>query len=167
MVDPMKVDVPKLRASVKRLSKTHKDRRKTSDLVATIRPLLPEIERLREDKDKDKVTWAVIAAGLAEQGVVEGKEGKPLTEKRLTSVISKIKSQNAGRAAREAKRLLRGDVSIVVERHGAHQTASRSLARLAPELTRAPPSDRDNPPISEAEILSEQRQKQQHLFKKD
>jgi hypothetical protein len=162
----MKVDVPKLRASVKRLAKTGKDRRNSSNLMATIRPLVSEIERLRGDQD-NKVTWAVIAAGLAEQGVVEGNERRPLTEKRLTSVISKIKAQDAGRAAREAKRRLRDDAPLVVDRNDGRQSAPRPSARLAPELTQPPRSDRDDLPISEDEILRELREKQQHLFKKD
>ena len=45
----MKVDVSKLRASVKRLAVSRPDGRKSSDLMATIRSLMPVIEQFRVD----------------------------------------------------------------------------------------------------------------------
>ena len=159
----MKVDVSKLRASVKRLAEGRRDGRKSSDLMATIRPLMPAIERFRADD----VPWAVIAASLAEQGVVEG-DSRPLSEKRLTSVVSKLKEQEAKRNARMQARALRGDLATAPNRRRPPSSmAGTSQPRLAPELTTVRVDAETRPPISEAEILREKRDKHQHLFKKD
>ena len=159
----MKVDVAKLRASVKRLAEGRPDRRKSSDLMATVRPLMGVIDQLRADV----VPWAVIAASLAEQGVVEG-DGRPLTDKRLTSVVSKLKAQAEKRAARMQARGLRSDLAQAPNmRSPASSTAGSATAQLAPELTAVRVETETCPPISEAEILREQRDKHQHLFKKD
>jgi len=159
----MKVDAAKLRASVKRLAEGRPDRRKSSDLMATVRRLMPVIDQLRADE----VPWAVIAASLAEQGVVEG-DGRPLTDKRLTSVVSKLKEQAAKRDARMQARTQRVDLAKAPNgRNPPSSTAGSSTARLAPELTVVRVDADTRAPISEAEILREKRDKHQHLFKKD
>ncbi len=159
----MKVDVPKMRKAAKRLAEGRPDRRKSSDLMATVRPLMAVIRQLRDDK----VRWAVIAASLAEQGVVEG-GGRPLSQRRLTSAFSKLEAQAAKQAARMEARGRRGDLAGVssAETNAAWVRKGASV-RLAPELTNPRRDADERPPISEAEILREQRQKQQHLFKKD
>lgn len=159
----MKVDVTRMRAAAKRLAESRPDRRKTSDLMATVRPLMAVIRQLRADG----IPWRVIAASLAEQGVVEG-GGRPMSEKRLTSVCSKLEAQAAKNAARLHARARRTDLPGIF-RAESHAASNRkgALARLAPELTGSHRDADESPPISEAEILRAQRQKQQHLFKKD
>ena len=121
----MKVDPEKLRKSVSRLANGRPDRRKTTNLMATVRPLLPVIEELRAPPPK---AWAVIAAALAEQGVTE-KGGKPLTERRLTSVYCKLKAQGEKHTARLEERARRSDIPDI-----AHSKAINFADRLLSHL---------------------------------
>src|SRR5208283_4147081 len=100
-----------------------------------------------------------------EQGVQQG-GGRPLTEKRLTSAFAKLQAQAERSAARMEARARRGDLSVPANMGNDATSVPRGAsARLAPELTGQHRHAVEVPPISEAEILREQRQRQQHLFK--
>lgn len=152
---------------MKRLAKGGETAR-PAGTTAIIRDLLPEIERMRSE---DKASWQVIAAALANQGVTEGVDKKPISALRLTSIVTKLraraKAEAEGRKGREGRADVAGQAAAPASSEAAPTAAKRSRAQLAPELTQPPPQDGDEPPLSEADIRDAQRAKRAHLFKKD
>jgi hypothetical protein len=107
----MPLDQKQLRADAKRL---HRARSSTSGkgitgTTSAIRAALPAIRDLREGG----VAWAAIAEALAEQGVVQGKDRIPLTERRLTALVSQIEAQD--RRKLESRALPRSDTTPLQE----------------------------------------------------
>ncbi|XUJ36332.1 hypothetical protein ACQ5SK_15705 [Bradyrhizobium japonicum] len=99
----MTLDIKRLRADASRLQNERsksRSSRETTGTTRAIRAALPEIYKLREDK----VQWSAIAAALAAQGVVQGKDQTPLTTNRLTALVRQIELQNEKRAAKTARK---------------------------------------------------------------
>ena len=168
----MPLDVAALRKAVKRLMAVHAkrpDARRTTGASALIRAALPEIRRLR---DVEKMPWAVIAAALGEQGVTQGRDGRPITEDRLIALVLQIEAQIARAAAGSMGRAERIDLAVAPP--GTVESPSRppppppaARPRLAPELQARATAVSDDQPLSEAEIRRLQVEKHSHLFKKD
>jgi len=123
------------------------------------------------------LTWDAVAAGLTAQGFTTA-DGRPVTGRNLTGIISSVRRQAAHRTAAEAKRANRPDRPSWVIPTEIHRppvpSAFPAASRLAPEL-RPGNNPRDagltgSPeaaPLSEAEIRQLQIDKHRHLFKKD
>lgn len=97
----MTLDPKQLRADAKRL---HKARSSTSGRSVTgatsaIRAALPAIRELRDSG----VAWSAIAEALAQQGVVQGKDRLPITERRLTALVSHIEALDQRRLKSKAQ----------------------------------------------------------------
>jgi hypothetical protein len=99
----MTLDLKRLRTDGSRL-KTERSKsrsgRETTGTTKAIRAALPTIYKLREDG----VQWSDIAAALAAQGIVQGKDRVALTTNRLTALVRQIEQQNEKRAAKAAKK---------------------------------------------------------------
>ncbi len=160
----MTIDRSKLRADVKRLTKGGETLR-SAQVTAAIRDLLPEIERMRAE---DKTSWRIIAEALASQGLTEGSDKKPLSERRLTSIVTKLRARKKAEVGELKVRAGRGDVAPPAEAATkAAPPAKKPKARLAPELAPQPPAPDDEPLLSEDDIIEAQRAKHAHLFRKD
>lgn len=99
----MTLDLKRLSNDGSRLkTKRSKSRsgRETTGTTKAIRMALPTIYKLR----KDGVQWSDIAAALAAQGIVQGKDRIPLTTNRLTALVRQIEQQNEKRAAKAVKK---------------------------------------------------------------
>ena len=57
--------------------------------------------------------WSVIAAALSAQGVVQGKDRRPLTAKRLTAIVRQLEQQAERRRAKTSKKI----ASLVASRN--------------------------------------------------
>lgn len=158
----MTIDRSKLRNDVKRLSKGEGALRRPT-ITAEIRDLLPEIERLRSE---DRAPWKVIAQALAEQGVTEGAGQRPLSERRLTSIVTKLKAKKMARAVDARDRGARVDVAKDAT-SGPSLLADKTKPRLAIALTAPSEDASEELPLSENEIRRMQREKHAHLIKKD
>lgn len=99
----MTLDLKRLRTDSSKL-KTERLKsgsgRETTGTTKAIRTALPTIYRLREEG----VQWSDIAAALAAQGVVQGKDRVALTTNRLTALVRQIEQQNEKRAAKAASK---------------------------------------------------------------
>lgn len=169
----MSFDLTALRRAVKRHRADHEarpDGRKTTGATTLIRAALPEIRRLR---DVEGQPWAVIAAALGEQGVHEGREGRPISADRLIALVRHIEARIERDAAKQAEKAGRRDLTPAspsppqppVRPSAADGSPNRP--RLAPELQPRPEPVPEDEPLSEAEILKLQAEKHRHLFKKD
>lgn len=99
----MTLDLKRLRADAARLQATQSKSvasRETTGTTKAIRAALPEIYKLRDQG----VQWSVIAAALAAQGVVQGKDRTQLTTNRLTALVRQIELQAEKRLAKKAKK---------------------------------------------------------------
>ncbi len=122
------------------------------------------------------LTWDAVAAGLTAQGFTTA-NGKPITGRNLTGVISSVRRQAAAREARAAARAARPDRPEPPRALNDRPSPTAPSSRLAPELSRDPPgpaSQREAPapagpeiPLSEAEIHRLQAERHSHLFRKD
>jgi hypothetical protein len=95
----MPLDIKKFRRDAKQLhakGQSREDRRETTGATKAIRTALPDIYAMR----KEGMQWSVIAAALALQGVVEGKDRIPLTTNGLTARVSQIEQQERKLAAK-------------------------------------------------------------------
>lgn len=92
----MAIDPNKLQRDAKSLHKT-RQRHHGDGTMSAIRTALPAIYRLR----KKGVLWREIAAALAKQGVTQGKgkDRKPITVHRLTSLVTQIERGAANERA--------------------------------------------------------------------
>jgi len=166
----MSLDLTALRRAVRRHRSAHEarpDRRKTTGATALIRAALPEIRRLR---DVEGQPWAVIAAALGEQGVHEGREGRPIGADRLIALVRHIEARIEREAAKRAGKTAHSDLAPPV---GLPRSAPRSPAppgpvtqlRLAAELQPGPAAAVENEPLSEDAIRRENLDRLQHLLK--
>lgn len=99
----MTLDLKRLHADASRLqAERSKSRssRETTGATKAIRAALPAIYKLREDG----VQWSTIAAALAAQGIVQGKDRIPLTTNRLTALVRQIELQKEKRFAKSPKK---------------------------------------------------------------
>ncbi|APX85910.1 hypothetical protein BV511_15075 [Methylorubrum extorquens] len=170
----MTLNFATLRKAVKRLKAVQDQRpdgRRTTGATALIRAALPEIRRLR---DVDGQPWAVIAAALGEQGVRQGREGKPITADRLIALVLQIEAQiaraDAGIVGRGTRIDLAGSPSGEIRPTPPSDPApgpAPGRLRLSPDLQARPTPLHDDHPLSEAEIRQLQVDKHSHLFKKD
>lgn len=100
----MTLNLKRLREDAKKLKTAHsktRSSRETTGTTKAVRAALPEIYRLRDDG----VQWAVIAAALAAQGVVQGRDRQPLTTNRLTALVRQIEVQAEKRRVRQSAKL--------------------------------------------------------------
>jgi hypothetical protein len=74
--------------------------------TAIIEPILPLIRELREQN----FSWAAIASALANQGVVQGGDRRPITARRLTALISAINKREQRRKTHMSDRAKRRDL---------------------------------------------------------
>jgi hypothetical protein len=147
-----------VRASAHRLQKAQREARagrETTGVTAVVRALRSEIERLRFER----VTWANIAAALAEHGLVQGGESLPLTATRLTAIYSQVCAQEQRRKEKEQKRHGRQDVAAIRDR--------APLLTLASELTRSAGSSSPLQFETEEQIREQQLKSLRNLMKKD
>ncbi len=115
------------------------------------------------------LTWDAVAAGLTAQGYTTA-NGRPVTGRNLTGIISSVRRQAAARAAKAMARAAHSDRPDPAPRDDAQTASASRSSRLAPELR----AERDVPaaadtdaPLTEAEIRRLQIEKHSHLFKKD
>lgn len=173
----MPLDLAALRKAAKRLNTAHAERpdaRRTTGASALIRAALPEIRRLR---DEEGMPWAVIAEALGEQGVRQGREGKPITADRLIALVRQIEAQLARAEASLVARAERVDLSgppsvptpepMVASSSAPPPSSKAGRPRLSPELQARPMPISNDRPMTEAEIRQHQVDKHSHLFKKD
>lgn len=146
-------DAAKLQVERSKLRST----RETTGTTKAIRAALPHIYGLREDG----VQWAVIAAALAAQGIVQGKARIPLTTNRLTALVRQIELQNQKRAAKTG--VVRQAKEIAMQNHALSvpPVFKTKAGAIVGEEAR-PPRHRRNQPTSQAtdsqEAWSEQAQ---------
>lgn len=114
------------------------------------------------------LTWNAVAAGLTAQGFTTA-DGRPITGRNLTGVISSIRRQAATRAVKTAARAARSDQPGLVPTPVAQAGLASRSSRLAPEFRpdRAEPAPAAEDPLTEVEIRRLQAEKHSHLFKKD
>jgi len=154
----MTLDLKRLRTDASRLqTERSKSRssRETTGTTKAIRTALPEIYKLR----KDGVQWSAIAAALAAQGIVQGKDGVPLTTNRLTALVRQIELQNEKRAAKAPKK-------------GAGASSKKFAMQnqrlsLSPELGAETRAVEGRPPQSEDEIRRLAFERVQRMTEKD
>ncbi|MGY3602752.1 MULTISPECIES: hypothetical protein [unclassified Bradyrhizobium] len=154
----MTLDLRRLRTDASRLqTERSKSRssRETTGTTRAIRAALPEIYKLRDDG----VQWSAIAAALAAQGIVQGRDRIPLTTNRLTALIRQIEVQNERRAARPAKKGAGTKPKKIAMQN-------RSLS-LSPELRAETQAVDDRPPQSEDEIRRLAFERVQRMTEKD
>jgi hypothetical protein len=72
-------------------------------IIETVLPLIRELHA-------KKFSWAAIAAALANQGVVQGGDRRPITARRLTALISAINKRERRREVRLLGRAKRRDL---------------------------------------------------------
>jgi hypothetical protein len=155
----MKIDLKRLRTDVKQL----KARRTDSPLGKTktgateaIRAHFDELELMHRDGS----SWNEIAAGLASQGVTQGK-GQPLTGRRLTALMHNIRAR-ARKLKGQGPQLGKSKADAPQRR----PSGSTNTLVLSPEMT----SRRDDPqpehPISEEEIRRSELVKHAHLLRR-
>jgi hypothetical protein len=131
----MTLDLKRLRAdaaNLKTARSTSGSSRETTGTTKAIRAALPEIYKLR---DQD-VQWADIAAALAAQGVVQGKDRTPLTTNRLTALVRQIELQTEKRQAKKLKTtppIARSSKSALQTRHLSLSSDLKADTRAADE----------------------------------
>ena len=109
--------------------------RETTGTTKAIREALPEIYRLREKG----MLWSVIAAALSAQGVVQGKDRRPLTAKRLTAIVRQLEQQAERRIAKTSKKIASLVASRnfgVAKKHGLAIVRDSSLPALSRRMVR-------------------------------
>ncbi|MGY4349740.1 hypothetical protein ACVWXM_006233 [Bradyrhizobium sp. GM7.3] len=144
----MPLDAKKLRHDAQRI---HEARAGTTK---AIRGALPAIYQLR----KDGVSWSAIAKALAEQGVVQGKDGTPLTTNRLTGLVSQIEAQEHKKALKTGRE--RGDTQKRQEERPHRLT-------LSPDLVGPAAVSDVQPHSTEDELRQSAFAKLQTVLKKD
>jgi hypothetical protein len=159
----MTIDRSRFRNDVRRLAKGAAASRPPT-ITAEIRQLMPDIERMRSE---DRAPWRAIAQALAEQGVTEGLDKRPISDRRLTSIVTKLRAHAIASAVEGQRRGHRRDVATEGAADDPLPVPERPKTRLAPELSEPPEAVPNEPPLSEDEIRRSQRDKHQHLFKKD
>lgn len=158
----MAIDLKRLRTDVTR----HKAARSASPIgqiktgaTDIIRQNLRELERMHRE---DGALWTEIAAGLAAQGVTQGK-GHPITGRRLNKLISNIKAQATKMKNKEPAhslhKLVRGSVRKP-------SWSVKKTVMLAPEMKRQQRKVIDDRVVSEEEIRLAELRKHAHLLKK-
>ncbi len=104
-------------------------------------------------------TWDAIARGLTKQGY-KTSDGRELTGKHLTGIVSSVRRQAARRAEKVAARGARADVTSL------KRDTDRRLA-LSPDLVGPRATPRPNPEPSEEALRRENLARLQDLIKKD
>ena len=115
------------------------------------------------------LTWDAIAAGLTAQGFTTA-QGRPITGRNLTGIVSSVRRQTAARAARMETRAARPDRPEPKPHPAEPARSTPASFRLAPELRReraAQAPAGEDAPLSETEIRRLQAEKHATLFKKD
>ena len=119
------------------------------------------------------LTWDAVAAGLNAQGFATA-DGRPITGRNLTGIISSVRRQAVSRTVAQAIRAARSDRPGRASLRTNVLDITPSPSRLAPELRQdsGPPGPEaaaspEDTPLSEAEIRQLQADKHRHLFKKD
>lgn len=148
----MTLDPKRLRQDAKRLQET---RPPAAGTTGAVRAALPVIYQLREEG----VSWPAIAAALAKQGVVQGKDRVPLTTNRLTALVSQIQQQERKKRLRQDHRV-RGD------------TTNRGVGRaqrlsLSPDLAPPTPVSKIEPASTEDDLRRAALDKLQTVLKKE
>jgi hypothetical protein len=154
----MALDLRRLRTDASRLqTERSKSRssRETTGTTRAIRAALPEIYKLREDG----VQWSAIAAALAAQGIVQGKDRTSLTTNRLTALVRQIELQNEKRAAKPAKK-----GAVAKSKKFAMQNRRLSLS---PDVESETQAVAGRPPQSEDEIRRFAFERVRRMTKKD
>ena len=105
--------------------------------------------------------WTEIAAALAAQGVTQG-NGKPITGRRLETLMRNIRLQNEKEAKKTAVREQRKDAAT----HNAEREDDKTIKlKLAPELTQRTRPEQ-HAVISEADIRRNALARHAHLLNK-
>ncbi len=146
------IDRRKLLKDAPRLEKTLPRSTPKTGATEAVSTALPEIQKLRSEG----VRWAAIAAALAEQGIFEGPNKQPISERRLSALFSQVVARDLARVERSRARTRRPDLVT------AAPVVKPSL-KLALELTA--PKKVDEHPITEEQIRRDQLSAIQHLLK--
>lgn len=145
----MPVDPKKLHQDALRLEKARQ-----VGTTKAIRGALPVIRELR----KKGVSWAAIAEGLAEQGLVQGKDRIPLTTSRLTALVSQIEAQERKKALKAGRD--RGDTTK-------RQEEPALRLALSPDLVSPVEASDLEPHSAEDELRQAAFEKLQTVLKKE
>ncbi len=151
----MALDPKRLLKDAKRLQKARLPTRaghETTGTTRAIRAALPVIYQLREDG----VSWSAIAAALADQGVVQGRDRIPLTTHRLTALVSQIEDQ----ARNKAGNRVRSDTPL-------RPIEPARRVSLSSDLARRPVAPDPQPSSTEDEIRSAALENIKSVLKKD
>ena len=146
------IDRRKLLKDAPRLENTLPRSTPKTGVTKAVSTALPEIQKLRSEG----VRWAAIAAALAEQGIFEGRNKQPISERRLSALFSQVIARDCARIERSRARTRRPDLV-------AAGPVTKPSLKLAPELTA--PKKVDKPPITEEQIRRDQLSAIQHLLK--
>jgi len=146
------IDRRKLLKDAPRLENTLPRSTPKTGATEAVSTALPEIQKLRSEG----VRWAGIAAALAEQGIFEGPNKRPISERRLSALFSQVVARDLARIERSRARTRRPDLV-------AAEPGIKLSLRLAPELTVPPLVDK--PAITEEQIRRDQLSAIQHLLK--
>ena len=155
----MTLDLKRLRADAAKLQTTQSksgSSRETTGTTKAIRAALPEIYKLREQG----IQWSVIAAALAAQGIVQGKDRSPLTTNRLTALVRQIERQAEKRQAKHSKK------AAIAVRPIENALQIRHLS-LSPVLKADARAADDRPSQSEDEIRRLAFERVQRMTEKD
>lgn len=138
---PVTLDRKRFKRDAKRSAKGRIGESIGSETTGAVRIVRENLETIRSLRT-DGIAWAGIAEALAAQGVhqIVGGEKRPITAKRLTSIVSTIESRERRRQENRSSRAARSD--LVRPSEDVAEASPRRLA-LAPELQRDPDPSRD------------------------
>ena len=156
----MKIDTRRLRSHIAKTRRQHgdlPDRRETTGATRVVRENLDLILRLHEHEG---VSWSELAAALGDQGVTEGKGGKPISTSRLTSIVCRLRQQIARAEKKQSARRTRADAVAPT----ATPVAAPRPHALSQDLARRPFTGSAGLP-SEDELLRRAFDQKRHLLK--
>jgi hypothetical protein len=158
----MKIDLKRLRSDITRLKADRVDspigKRKTG-ATEIIREHFDELERMHYE---DGASWNEIAAGLAAQGVTQGK-GEELTGRRLTALMHNIRIR---RTKLKTKGTARQPGSQPPNSTPRPRGRSSKTVSLSPEMSRPKSHRQPDQVISEDELRRDALAKHAHLIRK-
>lgn len=139
---PVALDRKRFVREAKRAAKVRAGRSVGGETTGAVRIVRENLEAIRSLR-ADGVAWAGIAEALAAQGVhqiVDG-EKRPITAKRLTSLVSTIEARERRRQEEQALREARPDLIRLPT--DVAEPSPRKIG-LAPEMQRDPDRSRDS-----------------------
>jgi hypothetical protein len=158
----MKIDLKRLRSDVQRLKADRVDSpigKRRTGATEIIREHFDELERMHYE---DGASWNEIAAGLAAQGVTQGK-GEAITGRRLTALMHNIRVRRAKLKTKRPFRQPGNQPPNPTQRPGGRSSKAVSLS---PEMSRPKSHRQPDEVISEDELRRDALAKHAHLIRK-